>query len=50
MKLKPPISAITSTKPVLVSERCGVMIAEKSVGSQPGSLSPGVCAVMLRSI
>ena len=32
-KLMPPTSAITATKPRPDSERCGVMIAEKSVGS-----------------
>ena len=47
MKLMPPTSAITSTKPVPDSERCGVMIAEKSVGSGFGSLSGRVCGVML---
>ena len=50
MKLKPPTSAITSRKPRPDSERCGVMIAEKSVGSASGSLSAWFCAVMLTSI
>ena len=50
MKLKPPTSAITATKPVPDSERCGVMIAEKSVGSGQGSLSSWFCAVMLHQI
>jgi len=47
MKLNPPTSAITARKPVPDSERCGVMIAEKSVGSAAGSLSVWFDAVML---
>jgi hypothetical protein len=47
MKLRPPTSAMTARKPVPDNERCGVMIAEKSVGSTVGSLSVWFDAVML---
>ena len=40
-KLTPPTSPMTIRNPVPDSERCGVMIAEKSVGSEFGSLSGG---------
>ena len=47
MKLRPPTSTITSRKPVRPSERCGVSIAEKSVGSADRSLSG---CIMLHNI
>ena len=33
MKLMPPNTAISTKKPMLPSERCGVIVAEKIVGS-----------------
>ena len=33
MKLTPPNTAISTRKPMLPSERCGVITAEKIVGS-----------------
>src|SRR5512143_681886 len=39
MKLTPPMPSMSTRKPVEPSERCGVMIAEKMVGSGTAALS-----------